>query len=139
MAEDFLSFLVNETLKLQDSGESNLASLELKLMDYKLDFIKGHFIPQIKMLRFELNSGVLDVPINWKLFDFSDEETNFKLLNEKNDKDSFYKVLTKYWNKKFSSLLIIHSDGFCYVVGLKAGEENYLHDLINQAAVFRAA
>jgi len=139
MSEDFFSFLVDETLKLQDSKEINLASLELKLKDYKLDFIRGQFIPQIRMLRFKSQLGILDVPVNWKLFDFSDEETNFKILNQKNDSDSFFTVITKYWNKKFSNLLIINADGFCYVVGLKAGEENLLHDLVNNETLYRAA
>jgi hypothetical protein len=67
-SKDFVSFLVDETLKLQKSGEVELSSLELKLTDYGLDFLKGEFIPQTQILRFKTPFGNLDVPINWSIF-----------------------------------------------------------------------
>ena len=68
MAEtDFLSFLVDETLKLQKSGESTLSSLEQKITDYKLSFLKGEFIPQSQVLRFKTKFGDLDIPLEHHL------------------------------------------------------------------------
>ncbi|HXH75289.1 MAG TPA: hypothetical protein VNJ08_10010 [Bacteriovoracaceae bacterium] len=127
MANDFLSFLVDETLKLQKSGEVELSSLEQKLNDYSLNFLRGEFIPQTQMLRFETSFGKLDVPINWSLFD-AEKHT---LLNSENDVDQFLTVLKTAWDPSFEKVLVTHADGFCYMVGLKAGEDSYLHDLLN--------
>lgn len=126
---DFLSFLVDETLKLQQSGEVELSSLEHKLGDYKLNFLKGHFIPQSQVLRFKTSFGPLDIPVNWSVFAIDNDLG--AVLDPKNDQDHFFEVIRLAWDKSFEKLLITHADGFCYLVGLKAGEENYLHDLLN--------
>lgn len=125
---EFLTFLVDETLKLQGSGEGNLSSLELKLCDYHLNFLKGEFIPQCQVLRFNTPFGVLDVPMNWSLFSCDDE---YKLLHSENDIDGFYTVLKTAWKLPVEKVLILHADGFCYLVGLKTGEEYHLRDLLN--------
>lgn len=132
MAEkDFVSFLVDETLKLQKSGEVELSSLELKLKDYDLDFLKGEFIPQAQMLRFQTPFGALDIPINWSVFSIENSLAEFTLLDEKKDVDCFFSVIKAAWNRPIEKLLITHDDGFCYLVGLKMGEEVHLHDLLN--------
>lgn len=130
MAEDFLSFLVDETLKLQQSGEAELSSLELKLNDYGLQFLKGEFIPQTQMLRFHSHFGVLDIPVNWSVFSIEAGATD-TVVDEHTDHDYLFQILKDSWNKDFTSLLIIHADGFCYLVGIRAGEEHHLHDLQN--------
>lgn len=135
---DFLTFLVDETMKLQKKGQANLSSLELKLTDYKLSFIRGEFVPQSQMLRFKSTFGILDIPVNWSIFS-SDELAQYCLLSEKDDKDCLFKVLKSAWNPSFAKILITHSDGFCYLIGLKVGEESHIHDLLNHQEFHKAA
>lgn len=140
MAEkDFLSFLVDETLKLQKSGEVELSSLELKLKDYDLDFLKGEFIPQAQVLRFNTPFGGMDIPVNWSVFSIENSLAEYTLLDEKQDTDCFFTVIKTAWNRPIEKLLITHDDGFCYLVGLKLGEEVHLHDLINPQEWLKAA
>jgi hypothetical protein len=127
---DFYSFLVDETLKLQQSGEAELSSLELKLKDYKLQFLKGEFIPQSQMLRFEAPFGVMDIPINWSIFSLDWNTFQDVVLTANDDKDHFLEVMKATWNSEFSKMLVTHSEGFCYLVGLKAHDEVHLHDLL---------
>jgi hypothetical protein len=135
MAEtDFLTLLVDETLKLQKSGQARLSSLELKLNDYGLEYFKGEFIPQFQILRFVTKFGVLDMPVNWSVFEMNDAITS-----EENDHDYLLKVFKNTWKFDLDRLLIVHADGFCYIVGLKAGEENHLHDLMNPQEWLKAA
>lgn len=134
---DFLSLLVDETFQLQTSGESHLSSLELKLRDYHLDFLKGEFIPQTQVLRFESPFGVLDIPMNWTLF--SCEDSDHCLLDEESDSEKFFSVLSSAWKPSMDKLLILHADGFCYLVGLKSGEEFYLRDLLNPQEWLKSA
>ncbi len=126
---DFLSLLVDETYHLQNSGEATLSSLELKLKDYNLAYFRGEFIPQTQMLRFYTTFGILDVPVNWSVFAM--EKNQDAVLSAVNDKDNLFRTLKSSWNLKLSRLLITHADGFCYLVGLLAGEENHLHDILN--------
>jgi hypothetical protein len=137
--KDFLSFLVDETMKLQQSGEDELSSLELKLSDYELEFLKGEFIPQSQMLRFHSPFGDLDVPVNWSVFSIENSYADYTLLDETHDVDNFFAVIKSSWKIPLSKLLITHSDGFCYVVGLKAGEEAHIRDLIKTEVWLKAA
>lgn len=125
----FLSFLVDETLKLQKSGEEKLSSLETKLTDYELNFWKGEFIPQAQVLRFLTNMGIMDVPMNWSVF--SCVGSDHRILDKENDIDSFFSVITSAWKLPLKKVVIIHADGFCYLVGLTHEQEGHLHDLIN--------
>ncbi len=132
MAEtDFLSFLVDETLKLQTSGVADLSTLELKLTDYGLEFLKGEFIPQLQMLRFKTTFGILDIPVNWSVFSIGANSVSDTVLTSNSDKDHLLEIIKMAWNKNFSQLLVTHADGFCYLVGLEAGDESHLHDLLN--------
>lgn len=131
MAEDFLSFLVDETMKLQNSGEDKLSSLELKLKDYSISYFKGAFLPQTQMLRFQTHFGILDVPVIWSAFDIQASHTTDMIYSDENDPDLLFKILKSHWDTSMTKLLITHADGFCYLVGLKVGEENHLHDLLN--------
>ncbi len=135
---DFLTFLVDETLKLQKKGEAKLSSLELKLTDYKLDFIRGEFVPQSQMLRFRSTFGVFDIPVNWSIFS-AEEFSQYCVLSEKDDHDCLFKVLQTAWDPRFTKILITHSDGFCYLVGLQAGDESHLRDLITHQENYKAA
>ena len=137
--KDFVSFLVDETLKLQKSGEVELSSLELKLKDYDLDFLKGEFIPQSQVLRFNTSFGVLDIPVNWSVFSIENSLAEYTLLDEKQDTDFFFTVIKHAWNRPLEKLLITHDDGFCYLVGLKLGEDVHLHDLLNPQEWLKAA
>lgn len=136
---DFLSFLVDETLKLQRSGEVRLSSLELKLNDYGLSFLKGEFIPQSQVLRFVTSFGVIDVPVNWSVFALEGSSTEDCVIDRDNDKDHLLEVLKASWMVSLDKLLVTHADGFCYIVGLKVGEEYYLHDLLNPQELLNAA
>jgi hypothetical protein len=131
MDKDFVSFLVDETLKLQKSGEVELSSFERKLQDYRLDFLKGEFIPQAQTLRFDTPFGNIDVPVNWSVFSVEKPSNDYSILDDKNDADRFFYVIKSAWNKPLDKMLITHADGFCYLVGLKRGEDSHLHDLLN--------
>jgi hypothetical protein len=139
MSDDFLSFLVDETLKLQKSGDKKLSTFELKLTDYGLEFLRGEFIPQLQVLRFISKLGKIDVPISWSLFSPESARQDYKILDSHNDYESFYAVIKAAWNPKMEKLLIIHADGFCYLVGLKVGEESYLHDLLHSDDLLKSA
>jgi hypothetical protein len=134
---DFLTFLVDETLKLQKTGQANLSSLELKLKDYKLSFLKGEFIPQTKVMRFMTSFGALDFPINWSIF--SGECSSNLMIHESNDQDHLLKILQTTWSSEMKRLLISHDDGFCYFIALRQGDECYLHDLLNRQETLSAA
>ncbi|WP_408098269.1 hypothetical protein ACJVC5_04975 [Peredibacter sp. HCB2-198] len=136
---DFLTFLVDETLKLQKSGEVELSSLELKLTDYGLSYLKGEFLPQSQVLRFQSPFGLLDIPINWSVFSLESTSGKDVILSSDNDPDMLLAVLKTAWNSEHERMLIIHADGFCYIVGLKAGEELHLHDLQNPQEWLKAA
>lgn len=136
MAEtEFLSLLVDETLKLHKTEVTELTHLETKLKDYQLQFIRGEFIPQTQMLRFQTSFGVLDVPSNWSLFMNDD----YSVVSSHQDEELFLSVLKNTWNPKFDKLLITHSDGFSYVIGLKSGEEAHLRDLVEQPILLKSA
>lgn len=139
MSEDFLSFLVDETLKLQKSGEVELSSLELKLNDYQLSFLKGEFIPLSQVLRFSTPFGVLDIPVNWSVFSLDGVSSSDQLVTEEDDKDCLLKVLKAAWNPELNKLLITHADGFCYIVGLKSGQDYYIHDILNPQELLKTA
>lgn len=140
MAEtDFLSFLVDETLKLQKSGEVELSSLELKLKDYNLSFLKGEFIPQYQILRFQSQFGTLDVPINWSVFSLEHNESGDQVITTENDQDHLLEVFQAAWDPSMKQMLVTHADGFCYIVALKSGEEYYIHDLLNPQELLKAA
>ncbi len=128
---DFLSFLVDETLRLQKSGEVKLSSLELKLSDYKLFFLKGEFIPQSRMLRFNTSFGALDFPINWSIFSMESSRQSDLVISHTNDNDHLLEILKSAWIGGLEKILVTHADGFCYIVGLRAGEDFYLHDILN--------
>ena len=134
---DFLTFLVDETLKLQKTGQANLSSLELKLKDYKLSFLKGEFVPQSQVMRFTTAFGVLDFPVNWSVF--AADSVSDQLIKESNDKDHLLKVLRKVWSSGISQLLIAHADGFCYIIALEQGDDCYLHDLLSKQESLGAA
>jgi hypothetical protein len=137
--KDFVTFLLDETLKLHKSGEVQLSSLELKLNDYSLNFLKGEFIPQTQILRFATSFGDLDVPVNWSIFSVENSHAQYTLLDEKNDVDSFFLVIKMAWKQPIEKLLITHDDGFCYMIGLKQGEEVHLHDLVNPQEWLKSA
>jgi hypothetical protein len=137
--KDFVSFLLDETLKLQKSGEVKLSSLELKLSDYGLNFLKGEFIPQTQILRFKTPFGNLDVPVNWSVFSVENSHAHYTLLDEKNDVDDFFFIIKSAWKQSIEKLLITHDNGFCYIIGLKQGEESHLHDLLNPQEWLKSA
>ena len=128
---DFLSFLVNETFKLQKSGEDKLSSFELKLNDYGLTFFKGEFLPQLQVLRFKTSFGILDAPVNWSIFSVDKHPDDHTLLENDKDIDHLFSVFKAAWDVDLQQVLVTQADGFCYLVGLKRGEEGYLHDLLN--------
>lgn len=132
---EFLSFLVDETLRLQTNGAEDLSSLELKLKDYGLEYIKGSFVPQTQMLHFSTSFGVLDIPVNWSVF----EAASNTVFSENDDNELLLSVMKNAWNPKFQQLLITHADGFCYIVGLKTGEDSRIRDIFNPQVILKAA
>ena len=143
--KDFLTFLVDETLKLQISGEAELSSLELKLRDYGLMFFRGEFVPQLQILRFRTTFGILDIPINWSVFaidtikSMGKKSTLDHVIDDENDNDHLLSVLRSVWPDHIEKILITHAEGFCYVVGLRIGEDSHLHDLLNPTEFLNAA
>lgn len=137
--KDLISFLLDETLKLQKSSNGDLSRLELKLSDYGISFLKGEFIPLTQTLHFETPFGVLDVPVNWSIFSIENSLAQYTILNEKKDVDHFFSVIKTAWKKPIEQLLITHDDGFCYIVGLKSGEESHMHDLLNPQVWLKSA
>jgi hypothetical protein len=143
--KDFLTFLVDETLKLQISGEAELSSLELKLRDYGLMFFRGEFVPQLQILRFRTTFGILDIPINWSVFAIDTikymgkKSTLDNVIDDENDNDHLLSVLRSVWPDDLEKILITHAEGFCYVVGLRIGEDSHLHDLLNPTEFLNAA
>ncbi len=134
---DFLTFLVNETLELQKRGEDKLSSLEHKLNDYSLTFWKGEFIPQSQVLRFHTSAGILDVPMNWSVF--SCDGSDHRVLDKDNDMDNFFSVIKGTWQEPIVTVIIIHADGFCYLVGLTVEHQCHLHDLLNPQEWLKAS
>lgn len=132
---EFLSFLVDETMKLSQE-EKTLTELERKFSDYKLSYLRGQFMPHSQVLRFNTPFGLLDIPINWNLFS---AEVSHQLLDETHDQDAFYSVMKSAWKTPLEKILIMHADGFSYLVALKAGEDFYIHDLLNQQEWLKAA
>lgn len=137
--KNLISFLVEETLKLQKSGHGELSSLELKLNDYGLNFFKGVFIPQAQILRFKTPFGKLDVPVNWSIFSVENSMADYTLLDEKNDVDNFFCVMKSAWKMPIEKLLVTHDDGYCFMIGLKAGEDVHIHDLVNPQEMLKSA
>jgi hypothetical protein len=135
---DFLSFLLDETLKLHKSQEVDLSSLELKLSDYGITFLKGEFIPLTQTLRFITPFGKIDFPINWSVFSIENASQDY-LITQDNDHDHLLSILKLSWSQLIEKVYITHADGFCYLVGLKAGEEVHLHDLQNPQEWLKAA
>lgn len=136
---NFLNFLVDETFRLHESSVQNFCDLERKLKDYSISFMRGEFIPQIQMLRFSTPMGVLDVPVNWSCFNLEQGE-EYKWITSTNDEESLLQVMQHSWDQHLKSLLIIQSQGYCYLVGLKESDEFYLQDLVNpQEILYKAA
>jgi hypothetical protein len=131
--KDFLTFLVDETMNL--SGD--LTSLEHKLQDYELQFLRGEFIPQLRMLRFQTVFGALDIPINWSVFE--DTKPEGIVIDASSDEGHLFKVLRSAWDFRMKQILVTHADGFCYLVGFKAGEEVHLRDIMNPQEILKAA
>jgi hypothetical protein len=126
---EFLSFLVDETLKLHASGEAQ--DFETKLRDYKLGFLKGEFIPQIQVVRFVSPIGILDFPVNWSVFNLEWAGSQDTLLESNSDPDHLLELIQENCFPTISKLLITHSQGLCYIVGFRPEEEVYLHDILN--------
>lgn len=127
---DFLSFLVDETFKLHESGVVESSGLDLKLHDYGLMFLKGEFIPQTQMIRFKSPHGFLDMPINWSVFN-PDSGLQDVVLSSENDQDALFSVMKTCWNFSMNKMLVMNDGGFCYLIALRVEDESHLHDLLN--------
>lgn len=128
---DLVTFLVEETFKLQEQNTESISSLEAKILDYQLNYLKGFFIPQTQMLRFKTPFGEIDIPTNWSLFSIENSMVDYSLVSEHNDQDEFFHVIQSAWGLPLKSLVITHENGFCFLIGLKSGEEVHLRDLLN--------
>jgi len=132
MSADFLTFLVNETFKHKQAEGTTL--FEQKLNDYGLNYKRGEFIPQLQILRFNTELGLIDCPVNWSLFSIEDHI----IIDENKDSDHLFSILNKHW--PMNKLLIAQADGFCFMVFLKKGEDVHLRDLLNpQEFLIKAA
>lgn len=127
---NFLTFLVDETFRLNSATHQSLGDLERKLADYGISFLRGQFIPQIQMLRFATPMGQLDIPINWSCFALEHGQ-DFSWVQTTNDNDGLLSIMKASWQSQIKSLLITQSQGYCYIIGLKENDEFYLQDLTN--------
>lgn len=135
---NLLSFLVEETFLL-DKNHLSFSDLERKLYDFSISFMRGEFIPQIQMLRFRAPMGTIDVPVNWSCFAL-DHGCDYVWITTNNDEDNLLKVMKISWDKELKSLLVLPSDGYCYLIGLREADEYYLKDLVNpQEILIKAA
>jgi hypothetical protein len=73
--------------------------------------------------------GNMDVPMNWSVF--SPVGTDHRVLDKDNDMDNFFTVVKNAWKIPVEKVVIIHADGFCYLVGLSEEQVCHLHDLLN--------
>lgn len=117
--------------------KGDLTSLEQKLKDYGLDYLRGEFIPQLQVLRFETAFGALDMPINWSVFDSSNTEGS--IIDATSPERHLFSVLRSAWDFRMKQILVTHADGYCYLVGFKAGEEVYLRDVMNPQELLKTA
>lgn len=132
---NFLNFLVDETFRIQEKSYNELWSLERKLVDYRINFLRGEFIPQIQLLRFQTPLGIIDIPVNWSCFAL-EQGQDYTHLRSDNDPERFLAILKSSWDKNLSSLLITHAQGYCYIIGLSEADERHLDDLINPQEIF---
>lgn len=132
---NFLNFLVDETFRLQETNHSELSSLEHKLKDYGIHYLRGEFIPQTQLLRFYAPMGILDIPTNWSCFALEHGQ-DYTHLRADNDPENFLSILKSAWKKDLSSLLITQSQGYCYIIGLGLADEEHFADLINPQEIF---
>ena len=65
------------------------------------------------------------------MFSVENAQSDYTLLDPDTDQDCFFDVLKSAWGIPMEKLLITHADGFCYMVGLKSGDDTHLHDLLN--------
>jgi len=137
-SNDLVTFLVEETLKLQETGNESISGLEAKIQDYQLHYLKGYFIPQTQMLRFDGPFGCIDIPTNWSLFSIENSMVDFSLISSQKDRDMFFSVIQKAWNIPIKSLVVTHENGFCFMIGLKSGDEVHLRDLLNSEEWLKA-
>lgn len=135
---NLLNFLVEETYQLENN-HLTFSDLERKLYDFEISFLRGEFIPQIQMLRFHTPMGTIDVPVNWSCFAL-DQGREYHWITASNDEDNLLKVMKLSWDKELKSLLVLQSDGYCYLIGLKEADEYHFDDLINpQEILIKAA
>ncbi|MFA5583646.1 MAG: hypothetical protein WDA09_05475 [Bacteriovoracaceae bacterium] len=134
---NFLNFLVEETLKLH-SQTTSFCDLERKLIDYDILFLRGEFVPQIQMLRFQSHWGMIDIPINWSCFNL-EQGQDYYWVRAGDPEETLLKVMAKKWDSQVNSLLIMQAEGYCYIIGLKESDEFYLRDLINPQEILTKA
>lgn len=137
-SNDLVTFLVEETFKLQEASDESISGLEAKIQDYHLNYLKGYFIPQTQMLRFNGPFGCIDIPTNWSHFSIENSLAEYTLMNDHNDADMFFKVIQNAWGIQLKSLVVTHENGFCFIIGLKSGEEVHLRDLLSSEEWLKA-
>ncbi len=118
--KDFYQKLVEETLRHQ-SGTKHLQtqSLDKKLRHFELNFLKGMFIPQTGLIRFQTKIGPLDIPSNWSHFKQLVDSESDQFLNLKEDDDHFLDILQHYFQDTFSYIWLTLDEGNCYLVMIK--------------------
>lgn len=134
---DFLTFLVDETLKLQKSGKK-LSSFDLKLKDYGLNYLRGEYVPKLQVIRFRSDRGSLDFPINWSVFD-TKKITGYLVLSQFDDQDHIFSVMKSIWGNAVEKILILEQEGHCYIVALKSGEDAHMRDLLKKEKALKSA
>ena len=73
------------------------------------------------------------------VFSLENKVSTDQIISTENDKDHLLAVLKGLWSPSVKKLLVTHADGFCYIVGLKAGEEYYIHDILNPQELLKTA
>ena len=118
--KNFFQTLVEETLKHQTKTKNlHTQNLEKKLRHFELNFLKGMFIPQTGLIRFQTKIGPLDIPSNWSHFKQLMDSESDQLLNLKEDDDHFLDVLQHYYGERFTYVWMTMEEGYCYLVMIK--------------------
>jgi hypothetical protein len=118
--KNFYQKLVEETLRHQSTTKHlHSQSLDKKLNHFGLNYLKGMFIPQTGLIRFQTKLGPIDIPSNWSHFKQLVDSESDQMLSLKEDDDHFLDILQHYYEDSFSYIWLTLEEGYCYLVMIK--------------------
>lgn len=138
--KNFYQKLVEETLKHQSTTKNLYSeSLEKKLKHFGLNFMKGMFIPQTGLIRFQTKYGALDIPSNWSHFQQMIDSDSDQMFTLKEDDDHFLDILQHYYDDYFSYVCLTQENGYFYLVMVKKNQKELWDHLRSEKSGQEAA